>query len=189
MLLDPALSAAGEQLTVEGDGTVIVAPAEVKLRLFALAPAPVTLDIWIEFVVALDASVAFTYATVPVARAVVFSPVNTQVAAPALEEQLMVLCAAVAAGPAVIVIPVISAVEYVTVHSRLAGAVPETVRATPTVAVAPGFATVETRFRLLVCACAIEWKPRRSRTLLNSKDERVVRILFQVRRIHFGPQR
>ena len=56
------------------------------------------------------------------------------------------------AGPGVIEIAEIWAIEYENVHSRSAGAVPETVKVALRVAVPPGFTTADERLRSLACA-------------------------------------
>jgi hypothetical protein len=87
----------------------------------------------------------------------VLGPVSMQFAAPALAEQESVFTAAVVAAPGVIEIPEIRTGEYRSVHSRPTGAVPETAKLKPRVAVPPGFTTAEEILKVL--ACAIDPRP------------------------------
>jgi len=56
----PPFKLVGEHVTDEKEGTAIVPPENVKLRLFAFGSAPTTFVSCIEFVVAPGASVALT---------------------------------------------------------------------------------------------------------------------------------
>lgn len=104
----PAASEAGEQANELTPGTVTTAPdAEVDTaaadELTAIAPVKLTV-----VVVAEDANVPVTYASVPEARELSFKPVSRQVAEPLESVHRTDLAAAVAAGPALTVTPEIS---------------------------------------------------------------------------------
>jgi hypothetical protein len=92
------------------------------------------------------------FATTPDPTALSFNPVTTHVATPTPVAQERVLDAADAAGPAVIAKLEICAGEYATFHCNPTGAVPETDRDTPRVAVPPGLTTAEEMPSALACA-------------------------------------
>jgi hypothetical protein len=113
VLAPPPVRLKGEHTIdeIETDVTVIVPPEDVKPTLLPFGSAPTALVNCIAFVVALAASVALTYATVPEPRAVASIPERTQVTVPLADEQSRVLPAEVAAGPVVTVSADITVVE------------------------------------------------------------------------------